>query len=155
MPARALVMVETSGVALPAAVARSVRLAAGVTVDGTVVLVDAETVRARADDRYVGDTVLRQLAEADLLLLNKVDLVDADALGSVRAWLRGIAPRAAIVEAVEAEVPPQVVLGIPDASDASDASASSSPASAASSRPTSRRSSRSASSRGSASARPR
>ena len=29
------------------------------------VAADAETVRARADDRYVGDTVLRQLAEAD------------------------------------------------------------------------------------------
>mgnify|MGYP001015843145 FL=1 len=85
LPALDLVIVETSGVALPAAVARSVRLAAGVTVDGTVVLVDAETVRARADDRYVGDTVLRQLAEADLLLLNKVDLVDADALEIGRA----------------------------------------------------------------------
>jgi G3E family GTPase len=113
-----LVLVETSGVALPAAVARSVRLAAGVAVDGTVVLVDAETVRARALDRHVGDTVLQQLAEADLLVLNKVDLVPDDALQALRGWLHAAAPRAAIVEAVEAAVPPEVVLGVRDAPDA-------------------------------------
>ncbi len=115
VPPLDLVLVETSGVALPGAVARSVRLAAGVAVDGIVVLVDAETVRARALDRHVGDTVRQQLAEADLLVLNKADLVPAAALPPLREWLRAAAPRAAIVEAVEAAVPPELVLGLGDA----------------------------------------
>ena len=109
-----LVLVETSGVAMPGAVARSLRLAPGIEVDGVVVLADAETVRDRAADRYVGDTIRQQLADADLLLLNKVDLVDDDALGAVREWLDGAAPRARRVEAVEAAVPADVVLGLAD-----------------------------------------
>ena len=110
-----LVLVETSGVALPASVARAARLAPGVEVEGVVVLVDAETVRARADDRHVGDMVRQQLAEADLLVLNKVDLVAADALPALRDWLRRIAPRVPIVEAAEAAVPPELVLGLREA----------------------------------------
>lgn len=110
-----LVLVETSGVALPASVARAARLAPGIEVEGVVVLVDAETVRARADDRHVGDMVRQQLAEADLLVLNKVDLVAGDALPALRAWLRRTAPRAPIVEAAEAAVPPELVLGLREA----------------------------------------
>jgi G3E family GTPase len=117
-PAFDLALVETSGVALPGAVARALRLVQGVEVEGTVVLVDAETVRARADDRHVGDMVHRQLAEADLLVLNKVDLVPADALPALHAWLSEAAPRAARVDAVEAAVPPALVLGLRDAPDA-------------------------------------
>jgi G3E family GTPase len=109
-----LVLVETSGVALPGAVARSIRLAAGIDVDGVVVLADAETVRRRADDRYVGDTVRQQLAEADLLVLNKVDLVDAATRIALRTWLADAAPRAAIVEAIDANLPTEAVFG-PDA----------------------------------------
>ena len=119
LPGRAtpfdLVLVETSGVALPASVARAARLAPGVEVEGVVVLVDAETVRARADDRHVGDIVRQQLAEADLLVLNKVDLVADDALPGLRAWLRRIAPRAPIVEAAQGAVPPELVLGLHEA----------------------------------------
>jgi G3E family GTPase len=108
------VLIETSGVALPASVARAARLAPGIGIDGVVVLVDAETVRARAHDRHVGDTVRQQLAEADLLVLNKVDLLAPQALPALRAWLGGIAPRAPIVEAAEAAVPPELVLGLRD-----------------------------------------
>ncbi|MEI7443620.1 MAG: GTP-binding protein [Burkholderiales bacterium] len=116
-----LVLVETSGVAMPASVARAVRLVPGIEVEGTVVLVDAETVRARADDRHVGDTVRQQLAEADLLVLNKLDLVADDARADLRDWLRAAAPRAPVVEAVEADVPVDVVLGLTAAVPASEA----------------------------------
>jgi G3E family GTPase len=49
-------------------VARSVKLQADYALDGVVALADAETVRQRAADRYMGDTIDRQLAEADLVL---------------------------------------------------------------------------------------
>ena len=79
------VLLEASGVAFPGAIAGMVGLLAGFALDGAVVLADAETVRGRAADRYIGSTVRRQLAQADLILLNKCDLAgDADA---VETWL--------------------------------------------------------------------
>ena len=110
-PAPDMVLIETSGVALPAAVARSARLAPGIGIDAVVVLVDAETVRARAEDPYVGDTVCRQLQEADLLILNKLDLIDTTALASLQDWLSEQAPQARIVHARESQVPAELILG--------------------------------------------
>jgi G3E family GTPase len=103
-------VIETSGVALPGAVARTLTLVQGVRLDGVVVLADAETVRARAADRYVGDTVRGQLRDADLVLLNKVDLVAGDEVAALHAWLGEAAPRAPVVDAVDAAVPVEVVL---------------------------------------------
>ena len=75
-----------------------------------VVLADAETVRRRAADRYIGSTVRQQLAQADLILLNKCDLAaDPDA---VEAWLGVTAPTERIVRATQADAPIDVVLGI-------------------------------------------
>jgi G3E family GTPase len=106
-----VVLIETSGVALPGAVARAVRLVPGLDADGVVVVADAETIRARADDPWVGDTVRQQLADADLLVLNKTDLVAPDALGALHAWLAEAAPRAVRLDAVDADVPPDAVIG--------------------------------------------
>ena len=111
VPRPDLVLIETSGVALPGAVARSARLARGIEVDAVVVLVDAETVRDRAADPYVGDTVLRQLGDADLVVVNKVDLVDAPRLDALDAWLADTASRARRIRCVDARVPPEAVLG--------------------------------------------
>lgn len=114
VPPPDLVLIETSGVALPGAVARAVRLAPGIEVDGVVVLADAETVRARADDRYVGDTVRQQLLDADLLVLNKADLVAAERLSALQDWCAALAPRARIATATEADIPVEWVLGLAD-----------------------------------------
>lgn len=107
------VLIETSGVALPGVVARSVKLLGDYALDGVVVLADAETVRQRAADRYMGDTIDRQLAEADLIVLNKSDLVAPAALDEAYVWLGSKAPRARVVTAVHAQVPAGVLLGSP------------------------------------------
>lgn len=119
VPPPDLVLIETSGVALPGSVARGARLAPGIEIDAVVVLVDAETIRIRANDRHVGDTVMQQLGEADLLVLNKIDLVDEPALGATQHWLAGIAPHARIIESVEARVPAELILGLVDETAAS------------------------------------
>jgi G3E family GTPase len=110
-PAPDHVLVETSGVALPGVVARSVALVPGFGRDGVVVLADADTVMARAADRYMGDTIGRQLAEADLLILNKIDLPASDHLIALRGWLATMVPQARLIDAVRGEVPLEVVLG--------------------------------------------
>jgi G3E family GTPase len=105
------VLVETSGVAMPGVVARSAALVPAYAIDSVLVLADAETVRARAGERYMGDTITRQLDEADLVVLNKTDLVDAEGLESLRAWLALRAPRARVIEAVRGTVDPALLFG--------------------------------------------
>ncbi len=109
------VVIETSGVALPAAVAQAVGLVPSLRLDATVVVCDAETVRARIADRYVGDTVAAQLAQADLIVLNKLDLVAAQMRPVLQAWLSGLCPGADLVAAVRAAAPVELLLGWPDA----------------------------------------
>ncbi len=103
------VLLEASGVAFPGAIAGTVGLLRDFALDGAVVLADAETVRGRAGDRYLGSTVRRQLAKADLILLNKCDLAgDADA---VETWLGETAPEARVLRTVRSEAPIDIVLG--------------------------------------------
>ena len=81
------VLLEASGVAIPGAIAASVSLLPSYLTDGIIVLADAETLRQNAVDRYMGDTVLRQLDDADLLILNKCDLVERSQLATLRDWI--------------------------------------------------------------------
>ncbi len=111
-PAPDQVVIEASGVALPGSVARALTLLTRFVLDGVVVIADAETVRARAADRFLEDTILRQLTDADLVILNKIDLAPAAARPVLRAWLAEHAPRAVVVEAVQAAVPIETVLGL-------------------------------------------
>lgn len=105
------IIIEASGVALPDAIAQSLSLVPGVGLDAIVVMADAETVRARASDFYMGDTITRQLAAADLLVVNKTDLVAEDALGALDSWLATMSPSARIIRAEQAVVAADVVLG--------------------------------------------
>ena len=98
-----VVVVEASGVADPGTIARLGR-AAGLHVGPLVIVVDAASVERRSRDRYVGDTVVRQLDAADVCVVNKVDLVDAAALDRLRRWLAERAPAARVIETVRGEI---------------------------------------------------
>jgi len=105
------VVVEASGVADPGQIVVLGDLP-GYRRDAAVIVADAETVRARAADETTGHLVRAQLRAADLLVLNKTDLVDSEQLAQTRAWLREISgPSTAIVEASFGQVPIDVVLG--------------------------------------------
>jgi G3E family GTPase len=107
-----LILIETSGVALPAAVARSARLLPGLSIDGIVLMLDAETVRQRSADPYVGDLVRQQLLDADLLILNKTELCSPTQLTELNAWLPSMTTAGTpVVAASQARVPPELVLG--------------------------------------------
>jgi len=80
--------------------------------DAALVVVDAETVRTRADDPETAPQILGQLRGADLVVVNKTDLVDRDGVEATRAWVREIVgPSTAIVDAAFGEVPAEVLLG--------------------------------------------
>jgi G3E family GTPase len=104
-------LIETSGVALPQSIVQSLSLLPDLALDGVIVVTDAETIEQRARDRYMSDTVLAQLAHADIILLNKADLVSRERLDAVSHWLNGIVPGVRIVPARNADVPLEVVLG--------------------------------------------
>jgi G3E family GTPase len=115
------VVVEASGVADPAQIAIFGDMP-GYRRDAVVVVVDAETVRSRAAGEHTGHQVLRQLRAADLLVLNKVDLVQGAVVAELRAWLREIAgPSTGIVDAAFGDVPVDVLIGARHAAVARDA----------------------------------
>lgn len=110
-PAPEHLVIEASGVGDPARIAEIAYADPSFRLDGIIVLADAERIRALAEDRRVGDTVRRQLAGADLVVLNKADLVAPEDLAGTRAWLHAEVPGARVVEAVQARVPLAVLLG--------------------------------------------
>ena len=63
----------------------------------------------RRSNKYVGDTVLRQLGQADLMLLNKTDL--APDLAAVRSWLQEHGGRAPVFETIRCDVPLAILVG--------------------------------------------
>ena len=105
------VVIETSGVADPGAIV-ALGTMPGYRKDAVVVVADAETVRERADDEVTGHLLTTQLRAADLLVLNKIDLVADDRLCATRMWLREVVGRStAIVETSFGKVSADVVLG--------------------------------------------
>jgi len=105
------VLIETSGVALPGSIVATLSLLPGLMLDGVIILADAETVEQRAGDRYMSDTVSAQLNGADLIVLNKIDLVTPERARAVSDWLTKTVPGARILPAQNASVPADVILG--------------------------------------------
>ena len=85
------IVIEASGVADPLKIGQ-IGAAFGFPLVGVAVVLDAELVRTQSTDKYVGDTVTRQLGGADLLIVNKSDLVAPDELESLQAWLADTVP---------------------------------------------------------------
>jgi G3E family GTPase len=99
------VLIECSGVGLPAAVARTARLLPSIDLCGVVTVVAAAGLRQRAGDPYVGDTVRQQVADADAVVLNQVDRCNAAELDAARHWLAAAAPGRRVWETSRAAVP--------------------------------------------------
>ncbi len=107
------VIIEASGVALPGAIGRSLSLQRAYRLEGVVVVADASTVKDNASDKYIGDTVHRQLYDADLLVLNKLDLLPKAEVESLKQWLAEQSRYASIIESVHCAVPSSLLFNIP------------------------------------------
>ena len=98
------ILVEASGVADPRAIADVATLHPGLSRDLVVILADVETVRARHEDVRLRDTIDRQLAAADLLVLNKCDRVSEEATAEAESWARDRV-HAPTIRSVGADIP--------------------------------------------------
>ena len=104
-----LVIIETSGVALPFDVQLNFwrePISEWIETDVVVVVVDAEQL---AEGRDLDGTFAQQVSSADLLLLNKLDRVAAQALPDLEAALRKIEPDAPLIGAIHAQVDPALL----------------------------------------------
>lgn len=108
------VIIETTGLADPSPVAQTFFLDADLAdqfeVDAIITLVDGYHVGLHLSDGSC--EAARQIAFADVLLLNKVDLVGEEALAQLRTQLRGLNPTAPLHEVRMAEVDLGLVLDI-------------------------------------------
>jgi len=106
------IIVETTGLADPAPVAQTFFVDEDVKratrLDSIVTVVDAKHLAAR-----LGDTkeASGQIAFADLIVLNKMDLVGAEEAAAVERLIRGINPYAEIRRATKSDVPVEAVIG--------------------------------------------
>jgi cobalamin biosynthesis protein CobW len=134
------ILIETSGLALPKPLVKAFEwpeLRAKLTVDGVIAVVDASAVaegrfaddpeaiaRQRlADPSLDHDNPLEEVYEdqllcADMIVLNKTDLISTADLARVRADIAQAIPRAVkIVESREGRIDPDVLLGLKSAAE--------------------------------------
>ena len=99
------ILVETTGLADPAPVAQTFFMdddvKAKTRLDAVVALVDAKHLPLRLKDSHEAED---QIAFADVIVLNKTDLVSADELRDVEATVRAINPTARIHHAQRSQV---------------------------------------------------
>ena len=129
------IVIETSGLALPQPLVRAFNwpaIRSRVTVDGVVTVVDSEAVNAgrfahdeaaidvqrSADDMLDHETPLSELFEdqlacADMIILNKIDLLSVDQADELEAKLRaGVRSGVQFIRAEMGAVSPRTLLGM-------------------------------------------
>lgn len=108
-------LVEASGVSNPFEAARPlVQLAPAIALEGVIGVVDAERlVSIEGSDGHVdwSDLVIDHVMAADIVVLNKVDLVTDAQLARARELAREAVSRARLLEAIHAQVPVELLLG--------------------------------------------
>ncbi len=107
------ILVETTGMADPSPVAQTFfvdhEMRDLFSLDGIVTLVDAKHVQLHIED---SSECKEQIAFADVLILNKTDLVSADELGALRARVTRMNAMAKVLDAQNANVPIAAVLDV-------------------------------------------
>jgi len=105
------IIVETTGLADPAPVAQTFfmddNLGRKTKLDAIITVADAKWLNERLKD---APEAKNQIAFADVILLNKTDLVSPDELSDVEARIRGINPYAKLHRTERAQIPLDAVL---------------------------------------------
>ena len=106
------ILLEASGVAEPSGIALTFMDEAmrdRIRLDSIMCVVDAEQIFAA---REMMELKLRQVAFADMLILNKVDLVTPEEIDQIKEWLDDRFHRYRLVETSRGDVPLEILLSV-------------------------------------------
>jgi G3E family GTPase len=106
------IVIESSGVANPAGIVKSFLepdIWGTVQLDGVITVVDAE--QALDLPQEEGRLARAQVAGGDLIVLNKVDLVDVETLARVHEWIDSIRPGIQVFDTTHSRLPMEILLG--------------------------------------------
>ena len=105
------ILIETSGLADPAPVVQTFfiddEIRQRTRLDSVVCVADGAHLQARLAD---GREAAEQVAQADIVLINKIDLIDAAGLAAIQDSVRRINPTAEQLTSVRCEIPIDVLL---------------------------------------------
>ena len=105
-----IIVVETTGLAEPEALVFNIQEALPeCRLDGVVSVIDADMLVRFPE---LGHTTRLQIEGADILLLNKIDLVDGRQIEPIETKLREINPSAAIIRTERCQIDPELLFGI-------------------------------------------
>jgi G3E family GTPase len=108
------ILLETSGVSDPLEVAMTFRdvprMQQLVHIDSIISLIDAEQFPSYQREHAV--LAMNQIGVADMVILNKTDLIDPAALAELNRTIRHIMPKARIFPTVQGDVPLRLLLGV-------------------------------------------
>jgi G3E family GTPase len=105
-----IIIVETTGLAEPEALVFNIQEALPqCRLDGVVSVIDADMLIRFPE---LGHTTRLQIEGADILLLNKIDLIERQQIEPVEAKLHEINPTAAIVRTERCRIDPELLFGI-------------------------------------------
>jgi len=108
------VILEASGIADPAGIVMTfldARYTGLLRMDSIICLIDVEGLFRDGDDERLTALKLRQIAFADLVVLNKTDLVEPAHIEVIRDWIDLHIKRIRIVETSHGDAPLDVLLG--------------------------------------------
>lgn len=106
------IIIEASGVSDPLEISLTFRtpdLQNLIQVDSILTVIDAEQVLSLEKDNEV--LAVLQVGAADMVIINKVDLVSAEEMQKVKKWVYSIIPNARILEAAHGDIPVRLILG--------------------------------------------
>ncbi len=109
------VIVEASGVSDPEGIVMTFldqRYKKLLRLDSITCIVDAEAIFSQAEDEEITSLKLRQIGFADLVILNKVDLVSPTHVEVIREWIDAHFNRVRVCEATHCEVPYEILLSV-------------------------------------------
>ncbi len=111
------IVIEASGVSDPWALAETLLLPEVrefARLESIITLVDAEQVpHAQTLGMEYASLLINQIAVADILILNKIDLISERERHALHEWVRQIVPQARILDAAYADVPLALLFDVP------------------------------------------
>ena len=108
------ILIESSGIAYPESVVNALmtpEIRSAILLDGVITLVDAEQLLL-IDDEEALKMAKKQIEGANLVVLNKTDLVNEETLRKVHAWIANINTSLQIMETSHSKIPLEILLGI-------------------------------------------